>query len=166
MWITNLYNGLAFLLSGPLNCELCIPKNKKKNKVTNLETGGSPWAISSAHFPFTDMAQVSSSLVSHRLLFYQDSQVLFRQTILSLAQWITRVGIGHTCGYLNAERIQHSFVPSCVTADAYTLIGVHLLRCSIWFELLLDQHFHSLLTCDILVAGEHTGEAGQATGDQ
>ena len=29
MWVTNLYNGLAFLLSGPLNCELCILKKKK-----------------------------------------------------------------------------------------------------------------------------------------
>ena len=28
MWVTNLYNGLAFLFCGPLNCELCIPKKK------------------------------------------------------------------------------------------------------------------------------------------
>ena len=39
------------------------------------------------------------------------------------------------------------------------LIRVHLLRCSIAFELLFDQHFHSLLTCDFLIAREHTGEA-------
>ena len=26
MWVTNLYNGLAFLFSGPLNRELCISK--------------------------------------------------------------------------------------------------------------------------------------------
>ena len=60
--------------------------------------------------------------------------------------------IGHTCGYLNVEGIQHSFVSSCVTADAYIFIRVHLLRCSIWFEPLFDQHFHSLLTCDFLIA--------------
>ena len=29
-WVTNLYNGLAFLLSEPLNCELCISKKKKE----------------------------------------------------------------------------------------------------------------------------------------
>ena len=75
------------------------------------------------------------------------------------------MGIGHTCGYLNVEGIQHSFVPSSVTADAYILIRVHLLRCTIRFELLFDQYFHSLLTFDFLIAGEHTGEGGQATGD-
>ena len=75
------------------------------------------------------------------------------------------MGIGHTSGYLNVEGIQHSFVPPSVTADAYILIGVHLLRCSIGFEPLLDQHFQSLLTCDFLFARKHTGEAGQATGD-
>ena len=31
--VTNLYNGLAFLLSGPLDCELCISKKKKKKEV-------------------------------------------------------------------------------------------------------------------------------------
>ena len=30
MWVTNLCNGLAFLFSGPLNCELCISKKKTK----------------------------------------------------------------------------------------------------------------------------------------
>ena len=75
------------------------------------------------------------------------------------------MGIGHTCGYLNVEGIQPSFVPSSVTADAYILIKVHLLSCSIWFEPLFDQHFYSLLTCDFLIAREHTAEAGQATGD-
>ena len=42
-----------------------------QDKVTNLETGGSPWAISSAQFTFTDMSPVSPSLVSHRLLVFQ-----------------------------------------------------------------------------------------------
>ena len=51
------------------------------------------------------------------------------------------MGIGHTCGYLNIEGIQHSFVPSSVTADAYILIRVHLLRCSIGFKPLFDQLF-------------------------
>ena len=68
------------------------------------------------------------------------------------------MGVGHTCGYLNVEGIQHSFVPSCVTADVYILIGVHLLRCSVWFEPLFDHYFHSLLTCDFLIAREHTRE--------
>ena len=30
MWVTNLYNGLAFLFSEPLNCELCISRKKIK----------------------------------------------------------------------------------------------------------------------------------------
>ena len=38
MWVTNLYNGLAFLLSGPLNCELCISKKKKQAKVDKAKT--------------------------------------------------------------------------------------------------------------------------------
>ena len=42
-----------------------------QNKVTNLETGGSPYAISLAQSTFTDMSQVSPSLVSHRLLVFQ-----------------------------------------------------------------------------------------------
>ena len=42
-----------------------------QNKVSNLETGGSPQAILSAQFRFTDMSQVSPSLVSHRLLVFQ-----------------------------------------------------------------------------------------------
>ena len=69
------------------------------------------------------------------------------------------MGIGHTCSYLQVEGIQHSFVPPSVTADVYILIRVHLLRCSIGFEPLFDQQFHSLLTCDFLIAREHTGEA-------
>ena len=75
------------------------------------------------------------------------------------------MGIGHTCGYLNIEGLQHSLVPSCVTADAYILIRVHLFRCSAWLEPLFDKHFNSLLTCDFLIAREQTGQAGQATGD-
>ena len=75
------------------------------------------------------------------------------------------MGIGHTCGYLYVEGIQHSFVTSCVTADAYILIRMHLFRRSVSFESLFDQHFHSLLTCAFPIAGEHTGEAGQAAGD-
>ena len=63
------------------------------------------------------------------------------------------------------EGIQHSFVPRSVTADAYILIRVHLLRCPIGFEPLFHQHFHSLLTRDFLIAREHKGEARQALGD-
>ena len=33
MWVTILYDGLAFLLSGPLNCELCFYKKKKNPQV-------------------------------------------------------------------------------------------------------------------------------------
>ena len=39
-----------------------------QKKVTNLETGRSPWAISSAQFTFMNVPQVSSCLLSHRLL--------------------------------------------------------------------------------------------------
>ena len=69
------------------------------------------------------------------------------------------MGIGHTCGYLHVEGIWHSFVPPSVTADAYILIRVHLLRCSIGFESLFGEHFHILLICDFLIAREHTREA-------
>ena len=100
-----------------------------------------------------------------RFLFHQDSQVLFHHTVLSLAKGTRRVDIGHTVGYLNVKGIQHLFLPSCVTADVDILIRVHLFRCSVWFEPMFDQHFHSLLTCDFLIARERTGEAGQATGD-
>ena len=75
------------------------------------------------------------------------------------------MGIGHTCGYLNIECIQHSCVPSRVTADAYILIKVHVFRCSTLFEPLFDQHFYRLLSRNFLIGREHTGEAGQATGD-
>ena len=84
---------------------------------------------------------------------------------ISLPKRVRRVGIGHTCGYLHVEVIQHSFVPPSVTTDAYILIRVHLPRCPIGVEPLFDQHFHSLLTCDFLIAREHTCEARQATGD-
>ena len=47
-----------------------------QNNVTNLETGRSPKVISSAQFMFTDMSQVSPSLVSHGLLVFQ--QILHR----------------------------------------------------------------------------------------
>ena len=75
------------------------------------------------------------------------------------------MGIVHTCGYLHVEGIQPFFLPPSVTADAYILIRVHLLRWPIGFEPLFDQHFHSLLTCDFFTSREHTGEARQATGD-
>ena len=42
-----------------------------QNKVINLEIGGAPAAISSAHFRFTDVSQVSLSLLGHRLLVFQ-----------------------------------------------------------------------------------------------
>ena len=75
------------------------------------------------------------------------------------------MGIGYTSGYLNIEGFQHSLVPSFGTADAYILSRVHLFRCSVWFKPLFDKHFRSLLTCDFLIAREHTGEAGHAKGD-
>ena len=75
------------------------------------------------------------------------------------------MGIGHTCGCLNIEGVQHTLLPSRVTADAYVLIRVHLFSCSVWFELLFDEHFHSLLICGFPIARKHRGVAGQATGD-
>ena len=70
------------------------------------------------------------------------------------------------CGYRAHLCLPQRRVPSSVTADAYILMRVHLPRCSIGFEPLFYQNFHSLLTCDFLIAREYTGEAGQATGDQ
>ena len=63
------------------------------------------------------------------------------------------MSIGHTCDHLNVEGVQYTFLPSCVTADAYIFTRVHLLRCSAWFEPLLDQHFYSLLTCNAFLQG-------------
>ena len=42
-----------------------------QNKVTNLEAGRSPQAVSSAQFTVTNVSQVSPSLVSQRLLVFQ-----------------------------------------------------------------------------------------------
>ena len=119
-----------------------------------------PLRVHGQHCPRHQAYQVFGTF-----LFHQESQVLFHHTFLSLTKRLRRVGIGYTCGYLNVEGIQHWFVPSSVTADAHILIRVHLLSCSIGFKPLFDQHFQSLLTCDFLIAREHTGEARQATGD-
>ena len=73
------------------------------------------------------------------------------------------MSIGHTCGHREVQGVQYSLVPSGVTREKYVL--VHLLRCSIVFEPLFKQIFHSLFPCYLFVAGKHTGEAGQATGD-
>ena len=40
MWVTLLYDGLAFLLSGPLNCELCFYKKKKEVVESPLPSQG------------------------------------------------------------------------------------------------------------------------------
>ena len=40
MWVTNVYNGLAFLLSGPSHCELCISKKKKKRIAVGVASAG------------------------------------------------------------------------------------------------------------------------------
>ena len=69
--------------------------------------------------------------------------------------------IEDTCGYFNGEGIQRSFVPSSVTADAYILIRVHLLRCPIGLEPLFDQHFHGVLTCDLLLQGNTRVKRGR-----
>ena len=42
-----------------------------QNKVINLEAGRSPWAVLSPLFTVTNVPQVSTSLVSHRLLVFQ-----------------------------------------------------------------------------------------------
>ena len=74
------------------------------------------------------------------------------------------MSVGHTCGYMDVQGVQYSFVSSAVTPNMYVLVRVHLLRCPIVFEPLFNQIFHSLFPCDLFVLGERTGETGQATG--
>ena len=75
------------------------------------------------------------------------------------------MSVGHVCGRMDLQGVQYSLVPSGVTPDTYVLVRVHLLRCPIVFQPLLNQNFHSLFPCDLFVAGNHTGETGQATSD-
>ena len=51
------------------------------------------------------------------------------------------MSIGHNCGHLNYGGVQYTFVVSCLTADAYILIRVHLVRCPVWFDPLFDNIF-------------------------
>ena len=85
-------------------------------------------------------------------------------TILSLAQRVRSVSIGHTCGYMDVQSVQHSLVPPGVTPDAYIFVRVHLLR-SIGLEPLFNQNFHSLFPCDLFATGECRSEATQTSGD-
>ena len=73
--------------------------------------------------------------------------------------------VGHSWGYMDVQGVQYSFVPSSITADTYVLVTVHLLRCPIVLEPLFNKNVHSVFPCDLYVAGEGTGETGQATGD-
>ena len=96
---------------------------------------------------------VSTAQGTRRTQYLVRSQALFQHMVLSLTKRVGRVDIGQTCGYLNVEGIQHLFVPSTVTADAYILITVHLLRCPIGFKPLFNHHFHSLLTMSVPLQG-------------
>ena len=56
-------------------------------------------------------------------------------------------------------------VDAQASSDYNIFSRVHLFRCFVWFLPLFDQHLHSLLTCNFLIANKHMGEAGQATDD-
>ena len=98
-------------------------------------------------------------------MFHQNPQFLLQHTVLSLAQRVRSVSVGHTCGYMDVQGVQYSLVPSGITPDTYVLVRAHLLRCPIVFEPLLIQNLHSFFSRDLFIAGEYTGETGQATGD-
>ena len=85
--------------------------------------------------------------------------------VLSLAQRVRSVRVGHTCGYMDNQGVLYSLVPSGVPPDANIFILVHLVRCSIVFEPLFNQIVPSLFPCDLFVGGERTGETGQTTVD-
>ena len=51
-----------------------------------------------------------------------------------------------------------------ITSDAYILITVHLVTCSVVFEALRNQNIHSLFPCNLFAAGDRTGETTQTTG--
>ena len=67
---------------------------------------------------------------------------------------------------MDVQGDQYSLVSSGITPDPYVLVKVRLLGCPIVFELLLHQNLHSLFPSDRFVAGECTGETGQATGEE
>ena len=64
--------------------------------------------------------------------------------------------VRYTCGYLDVQGVQHTLAQTGITPDAYIFIGVDLLRRPIGLKSLLHQDLHSLLSCDLLVAGEST----------
>ena len=57
---------------------------------------------------------------------------------------------GQTCGYMGVQGVPYSVVPSGSILDAYILVWVHLLRCSIVFEPLFHQTFHNLFSSDLV----------------
>ena len=97
--------------------------------------------------------------------FHHNPQVLFNQTILSVAERVRSVSVRFTCGYVDILGVQHSLPPAAVAPDADNLIRVQLLGCSLDCKPLLNQSFHSLFPCDLFAAGEHTGKTTQTTGD-
>ena len=72
---------------------------------------------------------------------------------------------GNTCGYLDIQGVQRSLVPPGNTPEAYILIRVHLLGCSIVFKPLFNQSIYSLLPCDLFAEVEGTGEMNQTSSD-
>ena len=52
-----------------------------------------------------------------------------------------------------------------ITPDAYILVRVHLLGCSIVFKPLFNQNFHIMFPFDLFAAGERTGETTTTTCD-
>ena len=78
-------------------------------------------------------------------VFHQDPQVLLHHTVLPLAKRQRSVSVGHTCGYLDFQSVQHPLVPPGITPYAHIFIWVHLFGCPIRFEPLFNQNFYSLV---------------------
>ena len=85
--------------------------------------------------------------------------------ILSLAQRDQSAIVGHICGYLTIQRVQHLLVLPGITLHSYIFVRVHLLWCSVECEPFFNHNFHSLFPCDVFAAGKQTGETTKSTGD-
>ena len=64
------------------------------------------------------------------------------------------MSIGHTCGSMDIQGVQYLLPPSVVTKAPYICVRLHLFRCPIVCEPLLNQNFHSLFTCFLFASGK------------
>ena len=64
-------------------------------------------------------------------------------------------GKGNRRGYADVRGVQRSLVPPGITTDAYILIRVHFLRCSIAFKPLFNQNYQDCSSVLFLLPRTH-----------